>query len=148
MYRNVLPDTISGSVVAEKLCAVMMPCSFLVHQLYRMFAKGIPLKVRPVPSAAGTLMFTVGSTFGVPSSRCQFGEVLDTADQNAERCMASPSCVVPLVKAALLKIGDALSLLADPVTVTPSDITTLSGRISVGMVVVLEPAAWFVPTIL
>src|ERR1041384_8063038 len=100
MYRNVLPDTISGSVVAEKLCAVMMPCSLLVHQLYRMFAYGIPLKVNPVPSAAGTLIVTVGSTVGVPSSRCQFGDVLDTDDQNPERSMASPNCVVPLVKAA------------------------------------------------
>jgi hypothetical protein len=56
--------------------------------------------------------------------------------------------VVPLVKAALLKIGDALSLLADPVTVMPLDMTTFNGRISVGMVVVLDPAAGFVPTIL
>ena len=62
--------------------------------------------------------------------------------------MASPSWVVPLVNAALLNIGDALSLVADPVTVTPSDMTTFSGRISVGMVVVLDPPAGFVPTIL
>ena len=30
----------------------------------------------------------------------------------------------------------------------PLDITTFSGRISVGMVVVFDPAAGFVPTIL
>ena len=93
-------------------------------------------------------MVTVGSTVGVPSSRCQFGAEADTVLQNPARSMASPSCVVPLVNAALLNIGDALSLLADPVTVTPLDMTTFSGRISVGTVVVLDPAAGFVPTIL
>src|SRR5689334_24239949 len=104
-----------------------------------MFAYGIPPEVKPVPSAAGTLIVTVGSTVGLPSSRCQFGADADTADQNPERSMASPSWVVPLVNAALLKIGEAWSLLAEPVTVMPLDITTFSGRISVGMVVVLDP---------
>src|ERR1700752_4087047 len=102
----------------------------------------------PVPSAAGTLIVTVGKTFGVPSSRCQFGDDADTVRQNPARSIASPSCVVPLVNAALLNIGDALRLLAEPVTVTPLDVTTFSGRISVGMVVVLDPAAGLVPTIL
>ena len=65
-----------------------------------------------MPSAAGTLIVTVGSTLGLPSSRCQFAPDADTVDQNPERSMASPSWVVPLVNAALLKIGEAWSLLA------------------------------------
>src|SRR5579863_7911519 len=112
-----------------------------------MYAYGVPWKVLPVPSAAGTLMVTVGRTLGVPSSRCQFGADADTVLQKLDRIMASPSCVFPLVKAALRNIGDALSLLAEPVTVTPSDMTTFSGRISAGTVVVLEPEAGLVPTI-
>src|SRR5579863_1177927 len=113
-----------------------------------MFAYGMPLKVPPVPSAAGTLIVTVGRTFGVPSSRCQFGDDADTVFQKPARSMASPSCVVPLVNAASLNIGEATSLLAGPGTVMPLDVITLSGRISVGTVVVLEPAAGLVPTIL
>src|SRR5258708_19542670 len=119
MYRNVLPERISGSEVAEKLCAVMMPCSLFVHQLYRMFAYGMPLKVKPVPSAAGTLMVTVGRTVGVPSSRCQFGADPDTVLQKPERIMPSPSCVVPLVKAPLLNLGDPSTFLSHPVTPIP-----------------------------
>src|SRR3974390_1900787 len=112
-----------------------------------MLAYGMPLKMKPVPSAAGTLIVTVGRTFGAPSKTCQFGADGETVVQNSARIMASPSWVVPLVNAAWLSIGDAFRLAAEPVTVTPPAITTFSGRISVGTVVVLEPADGLGPTI-
>src|SRR5487761_2369305 len=100
------------------------------------------------PSADGMFIVTVLATVGVPTRTCQLGLFFWTAVQKAPRRIASPICVVPVVKEAFWKSGE---LVVIETSLVPSKLSPLEnfmsrGTIVTGTVVVAEPLAGLVPT--
>jgi len=94
-------------------------------------------------------MFKVGSITGLASRRWYFGADPETVDQNSARRIASTSCVLPDLNFAFAKMGDAVTSEVRLVAsiVPPPAKENEIGINSTGTVVVADPAAGFVPTI-